>query len=57
MTTQLASRIASTQSVPSGLLSPKTYQVAQQLEYLYLEAEIDVLLRQLQSLKSQKVSS
>jgi len=61
MTTQLASRTAtataSTQSVPSGLLSPKTYQVAQQLEYLYLEAEIDVLLRQLQSLKSQKVSS
>jgi hypothetical protein len=61
MTTQLASRTASatasTQSVTSRLLSPKTYQVAQQLEYLYLEAEIDVLLRQLQSLKSQKVSS
>ena len=61
MTTQLASRTASTtasnQSATSALLSPKTYQVAQQLEYLYLEAEIDVLLRQLQSLKSQKVSS
>jgi hypothetical protein len=61
MTTQLASRTASAtasnQSVTSRLLSPKTYQVAQQLEYLYLEAEIDVLLRQLQSLKSQKVSS
>ncbi len=61
MTTQLASRTASAtasnQSVASGLLSPKTYQVAQQLEYLYLEAEIDVLLRQLQSLKSQKVAS
>lgn len=61
MTTQLASRTASTnasnQSAASGLLNPKTYQVAQQLEYLYLEAEIDVLLRQLQSLKSQKVSS
>ena len=61
MTTQLASRTVSTtasnQSVASGLLNPKTYQVAQQLEYLYLEAQIDVLLRQLQSLKSQKVSS
>ena len=61
MTTQLASRTASAtasnQSVASGLLSPKTYQVPQQLEYLYLEAEIDVLLRQLQSLKSQKVAS
>ena len=61
MTTQLASRTASAnasnQSVPSGLLSQKTYQVAQQVEYLYLEAEIDVLLRQLQSLKSQKVAS
>jgi hypothetical protein len=61
MTTQLASRTASAnasnQSVASGLLSQKTYQVAQQVEYLYLEAEIDVLLRQLQSLKSQKVSS
>ena len=61
MTTQLASRTASAnasnQSVASGLLSQKTYQVAQQVEYLYLEAEIDVLLRQLQSLKSQKVAS
>ena len=61
MTTQLASLTASAnasnQSVASGLLSQKTYQVAQQVEYLYLEAEIDVLLRQLQSLKSQKVSS
>jgi hypothetical protein len=57
MTTQLASITASNQSAASELLSQKTYQVAQQVEYLYLEAEIDVLLRQLQSLKSQKVAS
>jgi len=59
MTTQLASRNSSLsvsgQSAAMGSLTPKTYQVAQQVEYLYLEAEIDVLLRQLQSLKSQKV--
>lgn len=61
MTTQQAPRIASathsTQSAALELLNQKTYQVAQQVEYLYLEAEIDVLLRQLQSLKSQKVAS
>jgi hypothetical protein len=30
--------------------SVKTYQVAQQVEYLHLQAEIDVLLQKLQAL-------
>jgi hypothetical protein len=34
--------------------APKQYQAAQQAEYLYLEAEIHILLRQLQNLKTQK---
>lgn len=61
MTTQLASRKTSahmlSQSTGTVSISSKTYQVAQQVEYLYLEAEIDVLLRQLQSLQSQNVAS
>ncbi len=45
-----------TQSTTATLIK-QPYQAAQQVEYLYLEAEIDVLLRQLQSLKSQKVGA
>jgi hypothetical protein len=41
----------------SSVLVKKPYQAAQQVEYVYLEAEIDVLLRQLQNLKSQKAAN
>lgn len=36
------------------ITTKQPYQAAQQVQYLYLEAEIDVLLRQLQGLKTQK---
>lgn len=51
MTTALKTRPS------SSVLAQKPYQVAQQVEYVYLEAEIDVLLRQLQNLKSQKTAN
>lgn len=35
----------------------KTYQAAQQVKYLYLQAEIDVLLQQLQALSKQHVNT
>lgn len=39
----------------SDSLQKSVYEAPQQVQYLYLEAEIDVLLRQLQSLQqSQK---
>ncbi len=42
---------------PSSLESKKQpYEAAQQVQYLYLEAEIDVLLQKLQTLKSQNIS-
>ncbi len=58
MITKLASRINSATVLgnSAATVAQKSYRVAQQVEYLYLEAEIDVLLRQLQSLQSQKVS-
>jgi polyhydroxyalkanoate synthesis regulator phasin len=37
--------------------SMKTYQVAQQVEYLHLQAEIDVLLQKLQALSKQPQKS
>ena len=51
MTTALKTRPS------SSVLAKKPYQAAQQVEYVYLEAEIDVLLRQLQNLKSQKAAN
>jgi hypothetical protein len=51
MSTQVLSR-----SSESSDLKKQPYQAAQQVEYLYLEAEVDVLLRKLQSLKSQPPS-
>lgn len=33
---------------------PKCYQADQQVKYLHLQAEVDVLLQQLQTLKEQK---
>ena len=50
MTTALKTRPS------SSTVTQKPYQAAQQVEYVYLEAEIDVLLRQLQNLKSQKTT-
>ena len=38
----------------SPVMTKQPYQAAQQVQYLYLEAEIDVLLRQLQGIKAQK---
>ena len=37
--------------------SVKTYQVAQQVEYLHLKAEIDVLLQKLQALSKEPQKS
>jgi hypothetical protein len=37
--------------------SVKTYQVAQQVEYLHLQAEIDVLLQKLQALSKEPQKS
>jgi len=51
MTTALKTRPS------SSAVTQKPYQAAQQVEYVYLEAEIDVLLRQLQNLKSQKAAN
>jgi hypothetical protein len=36
---------------------PKCYQADQQVKYLHLQAEIDVLWQQLQTLKQDKLSS
>ncbi|MBE9166526.1 hypothetical protein IQ238_02895 [Pleurocapsales cyanobacterium LEGE 06147] len=36
---------------------PACYQADQQVKYLHLQAEIDVLLQQLQTLKQDKLSS
>lgn len=36
---------------------PECYQADQQVKYLHLQAEIDVLLQQLQTLKQDKLSS
>ena len=35
----------------------KSYQADQQVKYLHLQAEIEVLLQQLQKLKKEKISS
>lgn len=35
----------------------KTYQTDQQVKYLHLQAEIDLLLQQLQSIQQQKLST
>ena len=42
-----------TKPEPDSLQKP-VYQAPQQVQYLYLEAEIDVLLRQLQTLQQSK---
>lgn len=64
MTTQILSRSSSEtlnsgKNKPLGVQNPdnqmtqvrKAYSVAQQVKYLHLEAEIDVLLQQLKTLK------
>ncbi|BFM38113.1 hypothetical protein [Synechocystis sp. LKSZ1] len=51
MSTQVLSRCSE-----SSDIKKQPYQAAQQVQYLYLEAEVDMLLRKLQSLKSQNPS-
>jgi hypothetical protein len=50
------SHVAKNQST-SFMTMPKCYQADQQIEYLRLQAEIEVLLQQLQTLKQKEVSS
>jgi hypothetical protein len=70
MTTQFRTRLAdnSSSNQPSIAIKSrssdesqlmkimKSYQAAQQVQYLHLQAEIDVLLQQLKTLKHQKAN-
>lgn len=53
------SLVSSAQSVSSELKNPQSipYQVAVQVKYLHLEAEIESLLYQLQSLNKQRLAT
>jgi hypothetical protein len=53
------SPVSQSQSVSSDLKHPQQipYQVTVQVKYLHLEAEIESLLSQLQSLNKQRLSS
>lgn len=42
---------------PSATKVTQSYQTNQQLKYLHLEAEVEVLLQQLQTLKQRRLTS
>jgi hypothetical protein len=44
-----------TEDNPLAIKAMKTYQADQQVKYLHLQAEIDMLLQQLQSIKQQRL--
>jgi hypothetical protein len=52
-----SNQLSTTSAVASPSIStPQCYQADQQVKYLHLQAEIDVLFQQLQALKQQKQS-
>ena len=56
---QQVSKISVTSIQSPGVSDSETcpYQVVQQVKLLYLEAEVELLLQQLQSLKQQRIST